>query len=54
VGAVKALLTSRSDWRWALWALPVLIVAHWMIVTVGPVVLRNVVPDTVRTILHLL
>jgi hypothetical protein len=51
---VKAFLRLRSDWRWALLAVPVLIVAHWMIVTVGPVVVRNAVPDTVRTVLHLL
>jgi len=51
---MKAFLTSRSDLRWAVLAVPVLIVAHWMIATVGPVVLHHVVPDTVRTIVHLL
>jgi hypothetical protein len=51
---MKALLTSRSELRWALVAVPALIVAHWMVVTVGPAILHCVVPDTVRTVVHLL
>lgn len=51
---MKALLTSRSDLRWAVLAVPGLMLAHWMLMTVGPELLRFVVPDAVRTVLHLL
>jgi hypothetical protein len=50
---MKALLTSRSEIRWAALAVPALFLAHWMLTTLGPQLLR-LAPDSVRTVLHLL
>jgi hypothetical protein len=51
---MKSFLTSRSDLTWVLLAIPTMIVAHWMIVSAAPWFLHLVVPDAVRTIVHLL
>jgi len=50
---MKALLTSRSEIRWAAIAVPALFVAHWMLCAVCPHVMA-LIPDSVRTIFHLL
>jgi hypothetical protein len=50
---MKALLTSRSEIRWAAIAAPAIYVAHWMLTAACPH-LMSLVPDSVRTILHLL
>jgi hypothetical protein len=50
---MKALLTSRSDVRWAAVIVPVLFMAHWIQTSLGPHLIA-LVPDSVRTIFHLL
>jgi hypothetical protein len=50
---MKAILTSRSEVRWAVAAVPLIFVAHWMLTAVCPRLL-TLVPESVRTILHLL
>jgi hypothetical protein len=50
---MKAILTSRPEIRWAAVAVPALFVAHWMITALCPH-LAGLVPESVRTILHLL
>lgn len=50
---MKAILTSRSEIRWAAIAVPALFVAHWMLTLVCPH-LMALIPDSVRTIFHLL
>jgi|KBSMisStaDraftv2_1062788.scaffolds.fasta_scaffold2450439_1 hypothetical protein len=51
---MRAYLKSRNELWWAGIALPALIAAHWILVTLGPVLLRVAVPESVRTLLHLL
>jgi hypothetical protein len=50
---MKALLTSRSEIRWAALAVPTIFLAHWVLTTLGPQLLR-LAPDSVRAVLHLL
>jgi hypothetical protein len=50
---MKALMTSRSEIRWAALAVPAIVLAHWMVTTLGQQLLR-LAPDSVRTVLHLL
>jgi hypothetical protein len=51
---MKALLTNRSDLRWALAALPALFVAHWMLVSLLPVLLHTPLLQSVREVLSLI
>ena len=51
--AMKALLTSRSDLRWAALAIPAVFIAHWLLTSVC-VELSRLVPESVRAVLHLL
>jgi hypothetical protein len=51
---MRAYLKSRTELWWVGVALPALIVAHWMLVTLGPLLLRAAVPESVKTLLHLL
>ena len=51
---MKSFLTSRSDLTWFLLAIPTLVVAHWMNVSVAPRVLHLVVPDAGRAVVDLL
>ena len=38
--AVRAYLKSRTELWWAAMALPALVLAHWMVVSLGPLLLR--------------
>ena len=51
--AMKALLTSRPEIRWAAAAIPAIFLAHW-IVTAVCLHLSRLLPESVRTILQLL
>ena len=51
---MRAYLKSRTELWWAGVALPALIVAHWAVVTLGPLLFRVAVPESVRMLLHLL
>jgi hypothetical protein len=51
--AMKAILTSRPEVRWAAAAIPTILVAHWVLTTLG-LRLAHLLPDSVRTILQLL
>jgi hypothetical protein len=51
---MRAYLKSRTELWWAGVALPALIAAHWLLVTLTPLLLRVAVPESVRTLLHLL
>jgi hypothetical protein len=50
---MKALLTTRSEIRVAAIAVPSLLAAHWILTAICPH-LMALVPESVRTILHLL
>jgi hypothetical protein len=50
---MKTILTSRPEIRWAALAIPTLLVAHWMLTIAAPHLIA-LVPESVRTILHLL
>jgi len=52
--AMRAYLRSRTELWWVGVALPALIVAHWAVVTLGPLLFRVAVPESVRLLLHLL
>jgi hypothetical protein len=51
---VRAYLKSRTELWWAVMALPALVLAHWMVVSLWPLILRVAVPDSVRALIHLL
>jgi len=51
---MKALLTTRSELRWALAVLPALFLAHWIVITLLPVLLHMALPESVRVVLNLL
>jgi len=50
---MKALLTSRSDVRWAAAVIPAMFLAHWVLTTLC-LRLAHLLPESVRTILQLL
>ncbi len=50
---MKSLLTSRSEVRWLVLAVPAIVVAHWMLTVLGPRVC-SLVPYSLRAVLHLL
>jgi len=50
---MKALLTSRSELRWAAVVIPTIFLAHWMLTLLSPHV-AHLVPESVRTLLHLI
>ena len=50
---MKALLTSRSEIRWLVLALPAIWAAHWMLTVLGSRIL-SLVPYSLRAVLHLL
>jgi hypothetical protein len=50
---MKALLTTRSELRWAVVAIPAIFLAHWMLTLISPH-LVGLVPESVRTLLHLI
>jgi hypothetical protein len=51
---MKALLTTRSDLRWALAALPALFAAHWIVMSLIPLLLHTPLLQSVRAVLNLL
>jgi hypothetical protein len=51
---MKALLTSRSDLRWALALPPALFVGHWLVISLAPVLLHTQFLQSVREVLNLL
>jgi len=50
---MKSLLTSRSEIRWSVLAVPSILVAHWVLTSVGAR-LMSLVPASLRAVLHLL
>jgi hypothetical protein len=51
---MKAMLTSRSELRWALAALPALFLGHWIVITLIPMLLHTSLLRSVRDVLNLL
>lgn len=51
---MKALLTTRSDVRWALAALPALFAAHWILTSLIPLLLRTPLLQSMRAVLNLI
>ena len=51
---MKALLTSRSELRWAVAALPALFLGHWIVINLVPALLHMALPESVRAVLNLL
>lgn len=51
---MRAYLKSRTDLWWAVMALPALVLAHWVAVSLVPLLVRLALPESVRTLLHLL
>ena len=51
---MKAYFTNLSAGIWVLLAVPAAAVAYPIIIAVGPAVVRAVVPEVVRTVLHLM
>jgi hypothetical protein len=51
---MKAYFTNLSTEMWVLLAVPVVVLAYPLIMVVGPAVIRAVVPEAVRTVLHLI
>ena len=51
---MKAYLTNLSARAWALLVLPLLAIAYPVVTMVLPAVVRAVVPEVVRNVLHLL
>ena len=51
---MKAFLTTRSDLRWALVALPALFVGHWVVMTLVPLLLHTPLLQSMRAVLNLL
>jgi len=52
-GKMKSLLTSRSEIRWLVLAVPSILVAHWILTSVGAR-LMSLVPASLQAVLHLL
>ena len=50
---MKSLLTSRSEIRWLVLAVPSVLAAHWILTAAGAR-LMNLVPASLRAVLHLL
>lgn len=51
--AMKGLLTSRPELRWFAYAVPTVVVAHWLLTALGPR-LVSMVPYSLRAVLRLL
>jgi hypothetical protein len=51
---MKAYFTNLSAGMWVLLAVPAVAIAYPVITVVGPAVVRAVVPEVVRTVLHLM
>jgi hypothetical protein len=51
---MKALITTRSDLRWALAALPAVFLGHWIVIRLVPMLLHMALPDSIRAVLNLL
>jgi hypothetical protein len=51
---MKTYFTNLSAGMWVLLALPAVAIAYPVIVVVGPALVRAVVPEVVRTVLHLI
>ena len=51
---MKAYFTNLSAGVWVLVALPAVAIAYPIIMVVGPIVVHAVVPEVVRTVLHLI
>ena len=51
---MKAYFTNLSARMWVLLAVPAVAIVYPVIVVVGPSVVRAVVPEVVRTVLHLI
>jgi len=51
---MRAYLRSRTELWWAVMALPALILAHWILVCVVPLLIRLALPASVQTLIHLL
>jgi hypothetical protein len=51
---MKAYFTNLSAGMWVLLALPAVAIAYPIIMVVGSAVVRAVVPEVVRTVLHLM
>jgi hypothetical protein len=51
---MKAYFTNLSAGMWVLLAVPAVAIAYPVIMVVGPAVVRAVVPEVVRTVLHLM
>jgi len=49
---MKALPTSRTDLRWLAVAIPSVLVAHWLFVTIGPHLVQFL-PYSLRAVIHL-
>jgi hypothetical protein len=51
---MKAYFTNLSAGMWVLLAVPAALIAYPVITAVGPAVVHAVVPEVVRTVLHLI
>jgi hypothetical protein len=51
---MKAMLTSRSELRWALAVPPALLLGHWIVITLIPMLLHTPLLQSVRDVLSLL
>jgi hypothetical protein len=51
---MRAYLKSRTELWWAVMALPALVLAHWMTANLVPLLVRLALPESVRTLIHLL
>ena len=51
---MKAYFTNLSAGMWVLLAIPAAAIAYPVIMVVGPAIVRAVVPEVVRTLLHLI
>ena len=49
-----AYLKSRTEVWWAVVALPALVLAHWIAVSLGPLLVRMAIPESVQTLIRLL
>jgi hypothetical protein len=52
--SMKAYLSQLSPLAWVGVSIPLLVLAHTVFIVVVPAVIRAVVPDTVRAVLHIL
>ena len=51
---MKAFLTSRSDLRWALAALPAIFLAHWIAISLIPMLLHTPWVQSMRAVMSLI